>query len=375
MFSHGPLARTCIPWVWTSQSFDTGIELEVYGGSGKLPRTPKQFDNDPTVNLVVATIAKDDISWTSHITIPNMAIVRYISDDETSRFHPSKPLGRESLMYFTYMQDFYDSLPDISIFIHADESPWHVESILQNNLSYALNRLNLNHVQKRKYVNLRVDWKNACPDWINTTHTEESEMIKGKEEEIFMHQAFVDNFRPWYGDSSADNFSVPEILAQPCCNQFAVTGDIIRSIPLVEYRRFMEWLTTSSVATSFVADWVVGRFWEHSFQYLFTGKAVDCPNQWKAWCLVYGICFESEGEMYQYLQGDSERGWLVEEMEGWGILRKPVKAWNYGKKLRELNTWLETIMKNATARSKEWKWKASLGNLYSEWADGEVLLG
>jgi hypothetical protein len=379
--------QVCRPWAWSLPTFDTRTEkgfFKASGSSSDLIRTPKRFENDPTVNLVVASTAKDDTSWTSHVIIPNMAVIRYVSDDGTSRFHPRKSVGRESLMYFTYMHDFYDHLSDISIFVHADESPWHVESILKNNLSFALNQLRLNHVKKRKYVNLRVAWNNACPEWINTTHTEEAgfEPVPGKEEEIFMKQAFIDNFRPWYGDSTpSSNFTVPEILAQPCCNQFAATRDIIRSIPLIEYKRFQEWLISSPLATSFVGDYVVGRFWEHSFQYLFTGKPVDCPNQWKAWCLVYGICFKSESQMFQWMMEDTQmRG--LEESFGKGVherlqswARKPLGNWRNMKKIAEMRRSLGKELKDALARSADWKFRTLMGNLYTDWADGEVLFG
>lgn len=348
----------CIPSIWSSWGFDSlvapkaGTELEVYEVSGRLTRTPKRSNTDPTVNLVVASVAKDDISWTSHVSIPNMAVVRYVSDDPAAAYHPSKPVGRESLMYFTYMHDFYDELPDISIFVHADETPWHVEPILRGNLSHALSRLDLEHVKQRKYVNLRVSWVNACPDWINTTHTVPGS--EHKEEEPFMAQAFVDNFRPWHEEESKEkpkgDFVVPEILAQPCCNQFAATRSAIRSVPIIEYKRFMEWLTTSSLATSSVGDFAAGRFWEHAFQFLFTGKPVDCPNEWKAFCLVYGICFENDSNMYGHMQLEQEKTWLLKELGFWKEIMRPFKSRATRKRISEIRAFHEESLEDADAR-------------------------
>ena len=52
----------------------------------------------PTVHLVIASTKADDTSWTSRLTIPNLTILRYISDDHSAPFHPPKPKGREALI-------------------------------------------------------------------------------------------------------------------------------------------------------------------------------------------------------------------------------------------------------------------------------------
>jgi len=52
----------------------------------------------PTVHLVIASTKADDTSWTSRLTIPNLTILRYISDDPSAPFHPPKPKGHEALI-------------------------------------------------------------------------------------------------------------------------------------------------------------------------------------------------------------------------------------------------------------------------------------
>ncbi|CAJ2502443.1 Uu.00g098370.m01.CDS01 [Anthostomella pinea] len=234
-------------------------------------------DDYPTVNLVVASLLKDDISWTQNVPIPNLNIIRYVSDYLDAEFHPPvAKKGREALIYHTYMHDFYDDLPDISIMIHADETSWHVEDVLNASMTFALSHLDLDQVLERQYFNLRVSWEGACPDWINTTFLDEQDDVH-KLEEPYMHEAFSENF--------ATN-KVPEILGGPCCSQFAVTKDAVKRHPQSQYRQNMDWLVQTDWN-----DYIAGRVWEHMWPFLFRGEAVDCAIEWKAYCRMYHICF------------------------------------------------------------------------------------
>ncbi|TKA80960.1 hypothetical protein B0A55_02394 [Friedmanniomyces simplex] len=152
---------------------------------------PNPNTTSPTVHLVIASTASDDTSWTSRLPIPNLTILRYTSDDPSSPYHPPKPKAREALMYFTYLHDFYDSLPDITLFIHASETPWHVEGTLLRNTSFALSQLDLQQVLRRQYFNLRVTWRAGCPTWIDTRKTLAD---FDKAEEPFMEEAWRANF-------------------------------------------------------------------------------------------------------------------------------------------------------------------------------------
>jgi len=315
----------------------------------------------PTVNLVVASMKKDDISWTSRINIPNLSIIRYYTDDPKAKYHPVKPKGREAMMYFTYFHDFYDKLPDISIMVHADESPWHVEPILNNRLSYTLNRLDLDQVMERQYANLRVSWMNACPDWINTTNKNLFALVEDKFEEPYMFQGFRENFGP-QDKSEMKSFKVPEILAQPSGNQFAVTREAVRSIPQSDYLRYMEWLINTPLD-----DEISGRFWEHSFQYLFTGRAVDCPNELKTYCRMYHVCFSGQEHLNRHVKYDWEKTWLKEELGLWKEIWRPWRARQVRIRLKEINEVLQASLTDANERGKDAWWRfESTWDLYEE---------
>jgi hypothetical protein len=78
----------------------------------------------PSVNIVVASTREKDLSWTRKIKIRNANIIPYVADDAQAEFHPTANKGREAMVYLTYLHDFYNVLPDISIFVHGDELSW-----------------------------------------------------------------------------------------------------------------------------------------------------------------------------------------------------------------------------------------------------------
>ncbi|KAI1631694.1 hypothetical protein F4809DRAFT_653835 [Biscogniauxia mediterranea] len=299
-------------------------------------REATDSDNHPTVNLVVASLLKDDISWTQNITIPNLNIIRYVSDYLDAEFHPPVPQkGREALIYHTYLHDFYDDLPDITIMVHADETSWHVESILNKSMTFALSHLDLQQVLQRQYFNLRVSWEGACPDWINTTFTDRDD--EKKLEEPYMYEAFSENF--------ATN-EVPEILGGPCCSQFAVTREAVRRHPQSQYQQNMDWL----VQTDWT-DYIAGRVWEHMWPWLFKGEAVDCAIEWKAYCRMYHICFDIESrERVFSLEG--ERKQLLEKIDTFQELLDPQGGLDARKRVEEIDATMQVELEKALERGR-----------------------
>ena len=65
-----------------------------------------------------------DHSWTSSIKIPNLNVVPFIADNSTATFHPPLNKGHEAMTYLTYIYEFYEYLPEISIFVHGDDKSW-----------------------------------------------------------------------------------------------------------------------------------------------------------------------------------------------------------------------------------------------------------
>ncbi|KAI0123032.1 hypothetical protein BJ170DRAFT_599681 [Xylariales sp. AK1849] len=338
---------------YLEQSVFTSTPPDRSGGEpGKqkpnLAAYPYGAESNLTVNLVIATIASDDISWTKALRIPNLQILRYVSDDASAEYHPPVPKGREALMYHTYFYEHYDALPDVSILIHAHETPWHTDPELWSSMLFALSRLNMGEVVKRGYANLRVNWKDACPDWINTTKSHEESF---KQEEPWMAQAFRANF--------GDDVQVPEILAGPCCSQFAVTREAIRRRPRAQYEKTTRWLVETDWS-----DYIVGRTWEHMWAWLFKHEATDCPVEWKTFCKMFGVCFDGEGDMMDFRRRWNERLELQNAKGFFRELWNPERAKREGERISELDAMLEATLETAVDRGQDDKMRGGLGDLY-----------
>lgn len=306
------------------------------------PSSPTQ--SNLTTNLVVATTAKDDISWTDnlHNDIPNLTILRYVSDNSTAQFHPPVAKGREALMYFTYMHDFYDALPDVTIFVHAEELSWHVEGTLLKNTSFALSQLNLARVvEERGYFNLRVTWRAGCPAWIDTR---KSYWNYKKQEEPYMSEAWRANF----------DDPVPDVLAGPCCSQFAVSRAAIRRRPREQYERSIKWMLQTSWG-----DHIVGRVWEHMWPWLFKEEVKDCAPQRESLCSMYGICFEDDSRMDDYMELWEERNRLKWQMSYLPASWAPERAAEASEKMYEVKDEIERRLGEALARGRALETKAA----------------
>lgn len=316
-----------------AQYFD---DVEVYMDNGV---------GSPTVHLVVAATAAENISWTSELKIPNLQVIQYVANDPSAPYHPPANKGHEAMMYHSYFYDFYEHLPDIAILTHAQDVSWHMDPLLSHSLVYALSCLDLREVRERGYTNLRVNWAGGCPAWINTTIREGSDL---EFEDKATREAFLANF----GSISKSRVEVPETLAQPCCSQFAVTRDTIRSVPRQQYANFVHWLLTASMD-----DYMIGRTWEHMFQWLFANKAVDCPIEWKAYCKMYHICFDGRKEYEEYISLDDARGVVIDRLDV-GIM-KTIWYWISGirkkdlKEFRALSERIISLKEAAKARGKD----------------------
>ncbi|CZR50368.1 uncharacterized protein PAC_00240 [Phialocephala subalpina] len=255
-------------------------------------RTPP---GPPTVNLILATLSLKPHRWTEHLSIPNLTVIPYIADDPNAVYHPPANKGNEAISYLTYLHDFYDNLSDISIFIHGSDSSWHIDGVLEQSTKQALNRLDLAEVWKRGYLNLRTSWESACPVWINTSVTLNSSAYdeKLRPEEPYIRGAIQDIF---------PGRKIPRGLASPCCSQFTITKDRIRSIPKHTYKRAIEWLLNTELESR-----ISGRVWEHLWHWLFLGKDIDCPSEWRALCVWYHVCFENEGDWMGFKEMDASK--------------------------------------------------------------------
>jgi len=306
----------------------------------------------PTVNLILATLKHQPYGWTKSLSINNLKILPYVADNPAAIYHPAANKGNEAISYLTYLHDFYDTLPDISIFIHGSDSTWHIDGVLQHSTRQALSRLDLEEVRKRGYLNLRTSWENACPVWINTSIQLGDERYDEnlREEEPYIRGA-IENIFP--------EKRVPSGLASPCCSQFAVTKERIRRIPKERYKKAIDWLMNTELESK-----VSGRVWEHLWHWLFLEKDIDCPSEWRALCVWYHICFDDEQDFMAFQEMEIKK-YEMWQLQG-AMLRNGLQPESSGvvsltKGTEKIEAVLEPWRLVAIERGKDENFRESVG--------------
>lgn len=141
--------------------------------------------------------------------------------------------------------------------------------------------------------NMRCHWEPGCPGWLHPGAVEED---LSKQEETLIAKTWLELF---------PHDPIPNVLAQPCCGQFAISRDRIRSLPLETYIYYRDWLMETHLS-----DYISGRIWEYVWQFVFTGENVVCPKEHVCYCDGFGVCFGGEEEYEAYWVKNRER--LVE---------------------------------------------------------------
>jgi hypothetical protein len=103
---------------------------------------------------------------------------------------------------------------------------------------------------------------------------------------------------------------IPEVLAQPCCGQFAISKETIRSQPLARYVFYRDWLLRTDLS-----DYISGRVWEYMWQFVFTGKNINCPKEHVCYCDGFGVCFDGEDKYNNYFARREKRIELEEKFQ------------------------------------------------------------
>lgn len=233
-------------------------------------------DYNFTTVLVVPRTREEDVDWIDE-NLPDYQTAVYVADDRSAPLHPPKNKGHEVMIYLSWIIDNYADLPDVAIFMHAHRYAWHNSDMLDLDAVQMVRRLNPNRVLREGYMNMRCHWEPGCPDWM---HPGEVEDDIQKHEQKLLAKAWSELF-------PLD--PIPEVLAQPCCAQFALSRDRIRAIPLQRFVAYRDWLLRTPLD-----DALSGRVWEYVWQYVFTGQNVYCPIQHICYCDGFGVCFGND---------------------------------------------------------------------------------
>jgi hypothetical protein len=252
--------------------------------------------------LVISRTTYEDVAWIADAFRDSDSIgtTIYVADDPSAPFHPPENKGHEVMVYLTYIIDQYDNLSDISIFMHSHRYAWHNNDILDKDAAQMITRLSPAHVQREGYTNMRCHWDPGCPSWLHPGAIKED---RNKQEEVEFAKAWSELFP---GDP------IPQIIAQPCCAQFAVSRDRIRTLPKNKYVRLRDWLLQTPLR-----DIISGRVWEYVWHFIFTGQHIVCPKEHVCYCDAFGICFGGQEGYDAWWKKMWERRHYDEQLTEW----------------------------------------------------------
>ncbi|KAG4025738.1 hypothetical protein MFRU_051g00030 [Monilinia fructicola] len=339
------------------------------------PGIVKPFPTTYSKMLVIARTKDEDVDWVEEKFRDDSSVQStiYTADDATAEHHPPRNKGHEVMIYLSYIIENYNNLSDVSIFMHSHQLAWHNNELLDLDSAQMISRLSSERVVREGYMNLRCHWHPGCPDWMHPGTVEED---GNKQEQTIMARAWMELFplEP-----------VPNVLAQPCCAQFAVSKDRIRALPLARYIFYRDWLLRTGLS-----DFISGRVWEYIWQFVFSGQTTLCPKEHICYCDGYGICFGGEMEYQAYLDNQTEKDYLNIQIDEWNIrneemenlindgkqeevetLEKPDPAVKekLEREVNEIQRWLEIAKEEAMQRGDVASNRAK--EVGREWKDGD----
>lgn len=289
------------------EAIQTGDTQAMKPGPSFLPGVPLAPGHNYTKVLVMPKVRDEKTEWVQEV-IPGLQTAIYVADDPSAPLHPPKNKGNEVMVYLTYIIDHYEDLPSIIMFMHSHRFTWHNNDILNNDAYEIITRLSSERVIREGYMNLRCHWNPGCPEWIRPGRGEEDAQ-KREERELA---------RVWNELFPLD--TIPQILAQACCGQFALSRERVHAIPKTKYIFYRDWLMRTKLD-----DYLSGRVWEYLWQYVFTGQTAFCPDQHVCYCDGYGVCFENDEAFDYWFELKWKQHDLAKELAVWRAKAKLIE--------------------------------------------------
>ena len=284
----------------------------LYDAAQFRPGIAKRGGQNYTRTLVMGRLSTEDVSWLDK-DLPDLDKKIYTVDAKDHSGLPANK-GHEAMVYLTYIIDHYDKLPDIVMFMHPHKIAWHNNVLLDISSATTLKLLSSAHVMRQGYFNTRCHLDPGCPNWLHIDQPRYKYDYVHKPEEPHLTSTV---FHELFGQQ----VPIPDSLSQPCCAQFAVSGERIRQRSLLDYIHYRNWLLATTLE-----DKTSGRLFEYSWQYIFTGNFAYCPSQAQCYCDGYGICFEGRDEGLKL--------WLEILREKENMDEELARLWKKGEKMR-----------------------------------------
>ncbi|KAK2758663.1 hypothetical protein FQN54_003353 [Arachnomyces sp. PD_36] len=263
------------------------------------PGVTKPPGSNYTRTLVIPKMKHEDDSWIA-TELPDVEAAVYVVNDPDAPLHPPRNKGHEVMVYLSFIIDNYEDLPDVMIFMHAHQHSWHNEEVFDFDAAEMIRRLSSERITREGYMNMRCGWGPGCPDWMHPGNVEQD---VNKQEETMIAKSWSEIF-------PLD--PIPQVLAQPCCAQFAISRDRALANPKSRYVYYRDWLLRTELT-----DYISGRIWEYLWHVIFTGEPVFCPNQACCYCDAYGLCFGGDEQLENFFGMRNEINDRNDELNAW----------------------------------------------------------
>lgn len=190
----------------------------------------------------------------------------YTIDDQTAPRHTIINKELESLAYLQFIIEHYHNLPNLIIFLQANRDGLpqvrnrlreshdsHIPRSAYDNVR-AVKALREDYVQQEGYVNLRCALTPGCPDSIRPFRNPHDPSQETETERVFA--------MAW--EQLFNNTDVPDVVAVPCCSQFAVSREQVLKRPLSDYVTYFRWLIKTDIPDE-VSTTVMENLWHIIF--------------------------------------------------------------------------------------------------------------
>jgi Protein of unknown function (DUF3431) len=289
--------------------------------------------------------------------LPNFKTAVYTVDDPASTHRVPQNKGHEAMVYLSYMIDNYDTLSDVTIFLHSHLITWHNNDLLDSSAALMIKRLSSPRVMREGYMNMRCHWQPGCPDHLHPFSGTADKNNDQPEEVIF-----ANSWRELFPD-----VAVPTVLSQPCCAQFALSKAKIQTIPKEKYIYYRDWILASKLP-----DNLSGRVWEYLWQVIFAGVNEFCPKEHLCYCDGFGVCFGSEKKYTYWFDLRKDKRKCEDE---WAKLNEEDSNANETRRnelertMKDLDLEMETLKEEALEKGMDPQFRAQ--EVGRKWSPGD----
>ncbi|KAL1621546.1 hypothetical protein SLS54_005567 [Diplodia seriata] len=224
----------------------------------------------PDKVVVMGKVGEEDTTWVAQY-LPDWQNAVYTVDDLNATLHTPINKGKEAMVYLTYIIENYGNYPSTVAFIHSHKDRfWHAAGMPARSNMVALRALNIDYVQQTGFANLRCTLGPGCPAEVQPYRqdTPANRLYEKNMTTVWEH---------FFGTAC------PEVIAAPCCAQFAVSRKQIMARPVSDYVLYRQWLMETELD-----DDNSGRVFEYLWHILFGQDPVHCPEYGFCWANVYG---------------------------------------------------------------------------------------